>query len=310
MQEKIFTICETLSKVGINPTAERVRAELGGGSFTKISPIIKEWRGSQKKIEPVPEIPSEALKAVHQATALIWSIANDHQIEAINAIKQEYSKSEQQAVIERDEALKEIAFLETQIQSIQASVEALEARNINITTEKQVLEMELQKQRLTLDSVSLANEELKAEIRELHKKAEKSQSQASKEKNALELQLEKQNLIIATLTETSEQLQAESQEQQKQGKIREQEAEKEKRSLELQVQKQQLALDSLENSNSGLKAENKELKKQADIAKNEASKLAGMLEAFNLSKPAIEQAPKPTRKPTTPKAKANTETKQ
>jgi hypothetical protein len=186
MKDKIITICENLSKVGINPTAERVRTELGGGSFTKITPLIKEWRDSQKKIDPVPEIPPEALKAVHQATALIWSIANEHQIEAINAIKQEYSRSEQQAVADRDEAMHEVALLEEKLRVSEEQVKALLAKDTARANEIQSLALQIHKQQLALDSTVNQNIELKAEVRELREKASVAQNESARLSGMLE----------------------------------------------------------------------------------------------------------------------------
>jgi chromosome segregation ATPase len=186
MKDKIFTICENLSKVGINPTAEKVRTELGGGSFTKITPLIKEWRDSQKKIEPVPEIPPEALKAVHQATALIWSIANEHQIEAITAIKQEYSRSEQEAIAERDEAMNEVALLEEKLRASEEQVKTLLAKETARANETQSLELQIHKQQLALDSTVNQNIELKAEVRELREKASTAQNESARLAGMLE----------------------------------------------------------------------------------------------------------------------------
>jgi chromosome segregation ATPase len=186
MKDKIFTICENLSKVGINPTAEKVRTELGGGSFTKITPLIKEWRDSQKKIEPVPEIPPEALKAVHQATALIWSIANEHQIEVINAIKQEYSRSEQEAIAERDEAMNEVALLEEKLRASEEQVKTLLAKETARANETQSLELQIHKQQLALDSTVNQNTELKAEVRELREKASTAQNESARLAGMLE----------------------------------------------------------------------------------------------------------------------------
>jgi hypothetical protein len=186
MKDKIFTICENLSKVGISPTAERVRTELGGGSFTKITPLIKEWRDSQKKIDPVPEIPPEAIKAVHQATALIWSIANEHQIEAITAIKQEYSRSEQEAIAERDEAMNEVALLEEKLRASEEQVKALLAKDTARANEIQSLTLQIHKQQLALDSTVNQNAELKTEIRDLREKTSTAQNESARLAGMLE----------------------------------------------------------------------------------------------------------------------------
>jgi len=187
MKDKIFNICETLKQSGINPTAEKVRNELGSGSFTTISPIIREWRDTQSKTETVPEIPPEAQNAVTQATALIWKIATDHQTEAINAVRQECNRIEQEALAERDEALKEIQFLENQLQTLKTSLETIEKQNRTITTEKASLELQIQKQQLIIDSTTIANEELKNEVKELRRITSTAQSEASKLEGMLEV---------------------------------------------------------------------------------------------------------------------------
>lgn len=187
MKDKIFNICETLKKSGINPTAEKVRNELGSWSFTTINPIIREWRDTQSKTETVPEIPPEAQNAVTQATALIWKIATDHQTEAINAVRQECNRIEQEALAERDEALKEIQFLENQLQNLKTNLETVEKQNRTITTEKASLELQIQKQQLIIDSTTIANEELKNEVKELRRITSTAQSEASKLEGMLEV---------------------------------------------------------------------------------------------------------------------------
>jgi DNA repair exonuclease SbcCD ATPase subunit len=187
MQEKVFTVCERLSKSGIKPTAERVRNELGSGSFTTISPIIKQWRESQVKTEPIEEIPPEAIKAVHQATAVIWAIANDHQAEAINAIKQEYTRHEQETNAERDEALREIAFLEQKTQSQEEHIQSKTAQAIAKESELQACKLEIQNQQFIIQHLSQSLEELKAENKVLQIKVETAQSEASKLEGMLEV---------------------------------------------------------------------------------------------------------------------------
>lgn len=187
MKDKIFTICDTLSKAGISPTAEKVRAELGGGSFSTISPIIKQWRDSQSRAEPAPEIPAAAQTAVNQATALIWKIATEHQAEAINAVRQECARIEHEAIAERDEALKEISFLEERLKASEEQIKSLLAKDTARASEANTLELQIHKQQLALDSTVNQNIELKSEIKDLRKLAATAQNEASKLEGMLEV---------------------------------------------------------------------------------------------------------------------------
>jgi hypothetical protein len=187
MQERIFTICDTLSQAGINPTAEKVRAELGGGSFSTISPIIKKWRENGRKDDFLPQaIPPEALNAVHQATAIIWKLATDHQAQAINAVRQECTRIEQEAIAERDEALREIAFLEQTLTTHEEQITRLLAKDTARANEANSLDLQIHKQQLALDSTVNQNIELKAEVRELREKTSIAQNEASRLAGMLE----------------------------------------------------------------------------------------------------------------------------
>lgn len=280
MQEKIFTICDTLSKAGIKPTAEKVREELGSGSFSTISPIIKQWRDMQSKVELSPEMPPEATKAVNQATAIIWKIATEHQTEAINAIRQECNRIEQEALAERDEALNEIRFLEEQVKNLRSHIERLEEKNTVAISEKNTLDLQIQKQQLIIENSNSTNEQLKIEIGEFKNSLEKTKDIANKEKNKLELELEKQKITIASFTKDNENLKVQYTELQNKIESERLQIESEKRSLELQIHKQQISLDSCNKDNTELKAEIKEVRKVATTAQNEASKLEGMLETL------------------------------
>jgi len=187
MKDRIFTICDNLSRTGVSPTAEKVRAELGGGSFSTISPIIKQWRDSLSKAEPAPEIPAAAQTAVNQATALIWKIATEHQAEAINAVRQECARIEHEAIAERDEALKEISFLEERLKTSEEQIKSLLAKDTARANEANALELQIHKQQLALDSTVNQNIELKSEIKDLRKLAATAQNEASKLEGMLEV---------------------------------------------------------------------------------------------------------------------------
>jgi len=187
MKDRIFTICDNLSRTGVSPTAEKVRAELGGGSFSTISPIIKQWRDSQSRAEPAPEIPAAAQTAVNQATALIWKIATEHQAEAINAVRQECARIEHEAIAERDEALKEISFLEERLKASEEQIKSLLAKDTARASEANALELQIHKQQLALDSTVNQNIELKSEIKDLRKLATTAQNEASKLEGMLEV---------------------------------------------------------------------------------------------------------------------------
>lgn len=291
MKDKIFAVCNSLTSKGIKPTLESVRKELGGGSFSTINPILKEWKESQtSKPMVIAPIPPEAAKAVEQATSLIWSIATEHQAEAISAIQAESVRIEQAAIAERDEAFLEIERLEARVKELD-SANSEKAREINkqrddINKDVQTLnklKREAEIQQVKLDNATKATQKAENETQKLR---EQNASQAETI-HILKLEVEKERLNLETLSNAMRQQSTEI--EQLKAVVNRSDADaksqtKEINLLSLQNQKLQVALDSSSKTLDETKAEMKELRQKAEQAQNEASKLAGMLEALQKDK--------------------------
>jgi chromosome segregation ATPase len=291
MKDKIFNICDTLTAEGIKPTLESVRQKLGGGSFSTINPILKEWKESQtSKPAPSVSIPPEATKAIEQATALVWRLATEHHAEAINAITAEASKIEQAAIAERDEALGEIKALEERIKSLDGQLDAANKVSDNMALELNTksrkineLEQEAEKQQIRLDNATKAAEKAENEVERLR---EQNASQAEA-MNALKLEIEKQRLSAESTANAMERQAAEIEQLKAEAKQAASDAKaqaKEINALSLQSQKLQTALDSSSKEAEKLKVELKESRQKAEQAQNEAAKLAGILEVYTAKK--------------------------
>lgn len=130
MQDKIFDICNRLAEQGIKPTLERVRTELGSGSFSTINPILKQWKENKETVDTAQpiDLPHEIAAIGQKATAMIWKIANDQCNDLIKAIRHETDQLIEQANIERSEALAEINRLELENERLTAK--ALEQEHL------------------------------------------------------------------------------------------------------------------------------------------------------------------------------------
>lgn len=115
MQKRIIEICDRLAEQGIKPTLEKVRTELGGGSFSTINPVLKQWKESRESndIPATIDLPSEITAIGLKAAGMIWKVASDQCNDLIKAIRHEADQLTEQATIERDEALGEIKRLES-----------------------------------------------------------------------------------------------------------------------------------------------------------------------------------------------------
>ena len=287
MKTKIFAACEELQKSGVKPTLERVREALGGGSFSTINPILKEWKEQQTTSEqPALELPPEAVQAASQAAALIWKIATDKSTELTNSLKHEFEALLKEAVTEKEEALKEVLNLEQAAANLTAEKQS-QAQEITALT------VQLQKLQLMLDADVKQIEELKTELKQVHHEANAlsaevqkqalllsdADSQAAKLGDLLELkktELEKANGVAAELNAALKEAKSA-----KDKAVKESDKQaKELNALTLQVQKQQMSLDSCTKQNSELKADIKAFMDELKAANSEAAMLRGQLTVY------------------------------
>lgn len=137
MREAIIRAADDLfAKGNARPTNEQVRAELGKGSLSHISPIMKEWRESKKADENAAfELPDSLRKAVQDSINRMWVTATNLANDSVEAYRREADKAVQDADQERDEALNEVGRLEVIVEDLEKAlsaqthkVEQLEAR--------------------------------------------------------------------------------------------------------------------------------------------------------------------------------------
>jgi chromosome segregation ATPase len=112
--EAILEVAEQLlAQHGAIPTVEMVREALGGGSFSTISPVLREWRNQQRVTHVVAgDIPPKVREALERATAALWGAFREEIEDRVARAQEAAQKRSEEAEEEREEALQEIARLE------------------------------------------------------------------------------------------------------------------------------------------------------------------------------------------------------
>lgn len=147
--EAILEVAEQLlARHGSVPTVEAVREALGGGSFSTISPVLREWR-NQQRITSVTagDIPPKVKEALEQASAALWGTFREEIEERVAREQEAAQKRSEEATGERDEALREVARLEA----------LLEEERSKAQTERESLRVERDEARQNL---AVAREEV------------------------------------------------------------------------------------------------------------------------------------------------------
>ncbi|ELA5174510.1 DNA-binding protein [Salmonella enterica subsp. enterica serovar Newport] len=107
-----------------NPTNEQVRAHLGGGSLSHISPVMRAFRARQRALasEQVPALPPELAQLLTGQLTLLWQAAVKQAEAETLATREQADADIAQADQERDEALAKVVTLESRLAVLQGVV--------------------------------------------------------------------------------------------------------------------------------------------------------------------------------------------
>lgn len=141
-REQILETASKLAEQGIKPTQTNVRESLGGGSFTTISEVLREWRADQDQTAQLQAvvIPADITDRTNILIAQLWetaqNLANDR------LLKEREALEHKEALInaEIDESNKIIETLETEQAELTNQLDTLNNDNSLLITKNNELE--------------------------------------------------------------------------------------------------------------------------------------------------------------------------
>ena len=76
--EQVFAAADALAARGERPTQEKLRQELGGGSFATIGPALRRWRDAQEEAAQLAgvDVPDSVEARGRELLALVWREAS------------------------------------------------------------------------------------------------------------------------------------------------------------------------------------------------------------------------------------------
>lgn len=181
-KEKVFGAADKLVSEGIKPTMTAVKAELGGGSFSTISPLLAQWREARRELDNINQspVPDAVDTAVTNLTRQLWRVA---QAEAENRVKGERQNIELAAT--------EYAEREAELtQALDEAEEVIASLNGVVAEIKRELKEQIELSKKTDDALLLANNKAAAaEVRcgEIEQRANELRAELDKAHTAREL---------------------------------------------------------------------------------------------------------------------------
>ena len=132
-----------------NPTNEQVRQHLGGGSLSHISPVMRAFRARQREqaAEQATPLPAELAQLLTGQLGLLWQAAVKQADAGALAEREQADDDIARADQERDEALANVAALESELAVLREQVARLTATGEHLAAQLQDTKAELKEAR-------------------------------------------------------------------------------------------------------------------------------------------------------------------
>jgi chromosome segregation ATPase len=141
-REQILETASKLAEQGIKPTQTNVRESLGGGSFTTISEVLREWRQEQDQTAQLQQIviPHDITDKTNLLIAQLWETAQNLANDRLVAEREALSHKEALINAEIDESNKIIETLDNEQSELTAQLDTLTNENSSLNTRNNELE--------------------------------------------------------------------------------------------------------------------------------------------------------------------------
>ena len=210
-REQILETASKLAEQGIKPTQTNVRESLGGGSFTTISEVLREWRQEQDQTAQLSQvvIPNDITDKTNLLIAQVWetaqNLANDR------LLKEREALEHKEALInaEIDEANKIIETLENEQAELTNQLDTLNNDNSLLTHKNNELEnltnslkTQLQAEKDRADQLQAKLDEQNAKIERLTADLATAQANANQATETAKEHAQRADLATAELQNT------------------------------------------------------------------------------------------------------------
>lgn len=142
--ETVSAAADALINEDQKPTLVNIRSALGGGSFSTISPLLKQWRDQQVTAiatAPIVEAaPDEINEQANTLVSNIWQAALNLSNARLSAERETLEQTRLSLEAERDEAAELADLVNDDLEKANAQIEALIAENSGITNQLDHLE--------------------------------------------------------------------------------------------------------------------------------------------------------------------------
>ncbi len=162
-KQDVFKACDNLLKAGFDVTNPAVRKELGGGSYTTITPLVDLWKEehASKSAENIeaPQIPGAVIALGQKFIEQLWAESSLMGFKKIAEIERTYAKTTQELTsalkakdTELKQTLSDFSILEEKHEQTEQ-----ESQNLQLKAHQKDGEIALLKEQLAKKEVELSS---------------------------------------------------------------------------------------------------------------------------------------------------------
>ena len=126
-KESVWAVADAMLAVGETPTQAKVREALGGGSFSTIGPLVKEWEAARAEQSQAREtsVPKSVQDALAEVVGRLWTVAANEAALGVESARREVEALRQEAAIEAASASDAIQIVEAERDTALLKLDAL-----------------------------------------------------------------------------------------------------------------------------------------------------------------------------------------
>ena len=143
LKAEVFAAAEALTKRGERVSVRSIRAELGGGTPNRLTPLVREWKeateAKAKEVDELLELPEETREALREPTeallARMWVTVREATTRELDELQEAYESKIKTLEGEAEDARALTDDLSAELEEAKGRVDSL-ARELEVTQTK------------------------------------------------------------------------------------------------------------------------------------------------------------------------------
>lgn len=180
-REAVFQAAQKIAEGGARPSQTKVRELLGGGSFSDIGPLLRQWQQIHKagSVASPLEMPEDAMMALNDLGKRLWSILSAQSATMIEAARQGFDTRCAELELEGCDLREALAALETENAEMAANIARMQQERAPTEAIFRELSQECGRLQARMEAADAANNRLTDENADLRARYDRQEEEVT-----------------------------------------------------------------------------------------------------------------------------------